>query len=217
MAFCFLTTVPKTGLHLMRHILGMNKIRIHAGVMAYAKDDMAYMAQCQIYPAGISGHMEYHCELADFAQHLPSFTILRDPRDTIVSAYHYMDKIPDRHPFANVPGQLDVFYRNYHGEERMDLLIENYRKHFDAFIPWLETNIKAVRYEDLIERPTLALIPVAFSTGYDLDMLVERAGYRGGKTFRKGVAGEWRHEFTDKQVRRFNELYGRVMEAWGYE
>jgi len=195
----------------------MDKIRIRAGLMTYVIKDQGYLSHCRIYPAGISGHLEYHSRLADFAQHLPSITLLRDPRDVIVSAYHYMDRIEDWHEFAAVAGCPGEFYTHHHGEERMDLLIENYWKYFNAYIPWLKTNIIPVRYEDLIERPILALIPVAEATGYDLEMLVERSGYRGGYTFRKGVAGEWKHEFNDKQVRRFNELYGHVMEAWGYE
>ena len=211
----FLTTVPKTGLHLMRHILGMGEIRLRGALMSHVINDIGQLQHCRIYPSGISGHIEYHRRFADFAKYLPSFTLLRDPRDVIVSAYHYVDVVPKGHPFLRIQGS-DALYSNYRGEDRMDLLIESCWKIFNPYLPWLETNIIPVRYEDLLENTVQALVPVAEATGYDLSMMVERAAYRGGLTFRKGVAGEWRHEFNDRQVARFNKLYGHIMEAWGY-
>ena len=103
------------------------------------------------------------------------------------------------------------------GDARKDALIETRHRRMGAFLSWLDTGIIVLRYEELLDTPETALVPVADATGIDLDVLVERSRFRGGTTFRKGLVGEWKHEFNDKQKKRFDELYGHIMEAWGYD
>jgi len=139
--------------------------------------------------------------------------MLRDPRDVIVSWFHYVDMEARRHPFARF-GTIN--YKDYEGDERMGLIIENICPLFDGYLPWLDEDITVLRYEDVLDKPEEALAPVAEAVDISLDVLVERSKFRGGKTFRKGVAGEWRHEFSGDHLRRFNQLYRHIMEAWGY-
>jgi hypothetical protein len=87
----------------------------------------------------------------------------------------------------------------------------------EKMLPWQDTDIIHIRYENLLDNPDKELVPVVAALGTPLDVLVERSRFRGGKTFRKGLVGEWKHEFNRRQKERFNELYGHIMEAWGYD
>jgi len=214
---CFLTNFPKVGTHLMRHILGMRLDEsLLIGIEVGRENNALVMQRCRLYPTGISGHILPIPELLAFAQEVPSFLLLRNPRDTIVSWHHWLDKAirGSRLTWAE-DGVLN--YKDFEGDARKDVLIENLYVSMEEFAPWLETDIIVIHYESILETPEKALAPVAEAIGADLDVLVEKSRFRGGKTFRKGVAGEWKHEFTKKQLSRIDELYGHIMEAWGYD
>jgi len=214
---CFLTNFPKVGTHLMRHILGMRLDEsLLIGIEVGREYDALLMQRCRLYPTGISGYILPIPELLAFAQEVPSFLLLRNPRDAIVSWHHWLDKASRDSRLAWVKDS-DLNYKDFEGAARKDLLIENLYVSMEEFDPWLDTDITVLRYEGLIESPETELVPVAEALGTPLDVLVERSRFRGGKTFRKGLVGEWKHEFTKKQLSRFDELYGHIMEAWGYD
>jgi hypothetical protein len=221
MSFYFLTNCPKAGTHLMRQVLGM---RADEGTtmalrVAAAPDGGAGLFQkCMLFPTGLSGEIgPPSAEMLRFAQLLPSFTIIRDPRDIIVSWYHYIDVIDRGRRLSVVECDRSLNYKDYEGDARKDLFIETVYKTIERFLPWGDTDIITVRFEDIIERPIPALEPVAKKTGIPVGVLAGRSMFRGGKTFRKGLVGEWKHEFNDGQKKRFDELYGHIMEAWGYD
>ena len=217
MSFCFLTNCPKAGTYLMRQILGMRQeersiIRLEVGRYR----DIAAVQSATIYPTGISGHILPIPAMVRLSNGLPSFILYRNPRDIIVSWYYYVDKISRKHRVTKI-GNSNLNYKDFEGEDRKNLLIGNLHGQMAPMLPWGDTDIIPLRYEGLLECPEEELAPVSAASGIDLDVLVERSRYRGGKTFRKGVAGEWRHEFSDKQKKKIDELYGDIMEAWGYD
>ena len=219
MPFCFLTNCPKAGTHLMRQVLGMRAGEGTTMALRVASHDgVGLFQKCMLFPGGISGEIgPPTAEAVRLTQLFPSFTIIRDPRDIIVSWHHYIDVVARERRISMVESDKSLNYKDYDGDARKDLLIETVHETIERFLPWGDTDVVATRFEDIIERPEEALVPVAKRIGTPLDVLVERSKFRGGKTFRKGLVGEWKHEFNDKQKKRFDELYGHIMEVWGYD
>ena len=214
MPFCFLTTYPKSGTYLMRYILGMVQPSIMMHIPLVRDDGCTTILRNRLYPAGFSGHFPFIAGLDDIAQAMPAFILLRDPRDVIVSWHHYIDKIERSSHLAVADRYTN--YKDYDGDERKMALVETQHIRMRSFSPWLDTDIIPIHYEDLLTKPEVALVPVAEATDIDLDVLVERSRYRGGITFRKGVAGEWHKELNGDHIRRFGQLYEDIMDAWGY-
>ena len=219
MSFYFLTNCPKAGTHLMRQVLGMRAGEGTTMALRVASHEGAGLFQkCMLFPTGVSGEIgPPSAEILRFAQLMSSFTIIRDPRDIIVSWHYYVNTVGRERRISIVEHDRSLNYKDYDGDARKDLLVETVYRTIERFLPWGDTDIITVRFEDIIERPMKALAPVAKRTGIPIDTLVERSLFRGGKTFRKGLVGEWKHEFNSKQKKRFNELYGHIMEAWGYD
>lgn len=203
----------------MRRVLGMMPDEGTTIALRVASHDGKGLFQkCMLFPTGISGEIgPPSAETLRFARLFPPFTIIRDPRDIIVSWHHYIDVIPRGRRLSVVEDGSGLNYKDYDGDDRKDLLIETVCKTIERFLPWGDTDIVTVRFEDIIERPIAALAEVAKRTGIPVGVLAGRSMFRGGKTFRKGLVGEWKHEFNSKQNKRFNELYGHIMEVWGYK
>jgi len=212
---CFITTMPKTGSHLLWHILGMNKEESTVQDFLLTRaDGRLIKTKCRFYPNGITGHIPYSRGAVGLTANMHRFTLLRDPRDTIVSWYYYVDAIREGHPFERFVTHRGL--KNYHGEKRLTEIIKQLVAIFDDFLPWLDERIIPLRYEELINAPEVALEPVAMALGEPLDVLVERSLYRGSETFRRGEPGAWREEFTEEHIEQFDALYGHIMDAWGY-
>ena len=137
-------------------------------------------------------------------------TLLRDPRDVIVSWFHYVDRRPKH--------AINRFFAKAPREDRMFWMINMLVKTFESFMGWLdEDDIMVFRYEDLLYRPETVLKPLVPLLGVSLDELVERSKIRKSRTFRKGVTGEWKHEFSELDKVVFDHHYTHIMKAWGYE
>jgi len=206
----WLTSVPKSGTHLMRHILSLeHKESINARLQC-GKTIHGYRA----YPNGISGHMRYQEELLGMFMGAIPMILIRDPRDIIVSwSYHLKNGVSAQPWFSRING-WDIRER----QDTIKALIETLPCLCHEFCGWLKQDIIKLRYERLLEAPQDELGPVAEALDRDLDELVERSYFRGGHAFRKGVVGEWKKEFSPLHKRSFNEdgRWNIIMEKWEY-
>lgn len=207
----FITTVPKTGSHLLWHILDMDKEQ--STVQDFHLQGKYH--KCRFYENGITGHIPWTPAAVGLGYGMQRFTMLRDPRDVIVSWHYYMDKVDEGHPFYTYAAERAL--KDFTGDERLTVIISALPTIFRDFIPWLQEDILVLRYEDLINGPQTALKDTAEAIGESLERLVERSRYRGSETFRKGQPGSWRQEFKGEHLGLFDELYGEIMEAWGYD
>lgn len=201
----------------MWHILGLKKEEAAFQEFQLARGDgKLMMTRVRFFENAIAGHIPWSKGAVGLATGFQKITLLRDPRDVIVSWHHFMDEIVPGHPF-------DTFVKHKHlteadGDERLMRIIEELSPIFDDFLRWLdEPNTIALRYENLLENPKEELATVAEVLDEYLETLVERAGFRETDTFRKGVADEWRHEFTEEHLIAFDGKYEHIMKAWGYE
>lgn len=211
----FVTTFPKTGTHLLWHILGLVKDESDSVTLKYytgGSIEFQRVIGVRIFPNGIGGHIPYSKEALELSDGMKKFTLVRDPRDAIVSLSHYYEDPENDFKFGRLWGIPD-FRTAY---DRLMLIIEVIREFWYQYLPWIKVKgINILRYENLLFDPHKELAPYAYLA--PLETLVERARFRGTDTFRKGIPGEWTKEFKPRHIKRFNQLYGDIMEAWGYE
>ena len=213
----FLTSFPKSGTYFLRHILELkdeeSKV-VQISVVPQGKRP----ANFRVYPKGISGHLVCNEVVLELARNMDKIFIVSDPRDIIVSWAHYGKKLGDHHALARlhrVDPSLKRVLRVKGEDDRITIMLTAIRRYMTGYLDWPKY-AHTVRYEGLINDPATELAEVAAILDEPLDELVERASFRGGKTFRKGVVGEWRHEFTDRHNELFWENYSDVMERWNY-
>ncbi len=212
----FLSSFPKSGTYLMRHILELDDEE--SKMVSISVGDNRHPVNYRAYPNGISGHLECHKIVFDLARDMNKFFIIRDPRDIVVSWLHYANKIGGHHALRRLR-RIDINVKNVvnikGAEDRMMAVIKSVRPYMTGYLDWSE-HATTVRYEKLLSEPEKELATVAEILGEPLDKLVERSKFRGGKTFRKGVAGEWKKEFSQDHIKFFDEIYADVMERWNY-
>ncbi len=164
--------------------------------------------------------------------------IIRDPRDIVVSHYHYvtyMDKSHRLRPYylqmqddderlmASITG-----FEPPDGNPRGRLLDINTR--FRAIWQWRAYGAHVVRFEDLVGphgggdevRQMQALegickhLDITLSPR-EMEDVARRLFYRRSATFRKGVIGDWRQRFTEEHKRVFKSVAGVLLVELGYE
>ncbi len=182
----------------------------------------------------VTAHCVHTPELAGLLRELGMRTvcILRDPRDVAVSQLHYIKRL-EKHPiykeFAALGSDGERLMFSIRGGRlggrEMLPLDERYRR----FSGWAEDEgAVVVRFEDLVgpegggsaEAQRQAVGRVAAHLGADADeAMLARVGegiFGSGQTFRKGMIGGWREEFTAEHERAADEVVGPLLEELGY-
>lgn len=161
------------------------------------------------------------------------FVLIRDLRDTLVSAYFSLR-------FSHkVSGQIERhrwFLERWSQEEGLLHLMENWLVQ-SAWIQrsWLANGERVFKLEDFMAKPAETLGGV-FREAWGLEAsavavegLAARhafARYSGGRApgqedlkshYRKGVPGDWRQYFTPPVTERFKAIYNDVLVLSGYE
>lgn len=162
-----------------------------------------------------------------------NFLILRDPRDTIVSAVHYaMDLYPGHalHDYLrrlpSLGERIEVFI---YGIAEGALQRVGVRQHYERFLPWTgSSQVCVVRFEDLLSDPagqlgrmldwlqSLGFVP-ELPKPQAIAALAAQMDPAQSATFREGRAGGWREQFTEANKRHFKEAAGALLVDLGYE
>lgn len=145
--------------------------------------------------------------------------VARNPFDCAVSFYHHTRGFVRHYDFAE--GTFDVFFECFvRGEV-------DFGDYFDHLLSWIAhrdaPNLLFLTYEQMLQAPRAAVASIARFVGVDaddalLDRVVELSSFgsmrreqdrwasrrpAGMPEFvRKGVAGDWRNEFSPAQARR---------------
>lgn len=151
-------------------------------------------------------------------------TILRDPRDKIISRIFFFDKI------QNGPRGLEFnIWRAMSFDEKIDYLISNEKAHnfFSANVENF-TGYHVIRFEDLVgsqgggsrKNQILSIIKIARALGIELNshqlLYITRHLFGNTNTFRKGVIGDWKNYF-DSHKEHCKEVLGDLLIDLGYE
>jgi len=190
------------------------------------------------------GHIAANTELQEFFRHhrFKHLFIYRDLRDVVVSQLFGMKK---RKASDTWPSRY--FYALSSDEERLEFLIKgwphdaqrqgfpreidcpNIGERFRENLPWLkDPNCLAIRFEELVtpeiqgdthSRIAQYLLP-DLSKGKIRDVvkkMMEGHNPKKSHTFRKGIPGDWRNNFSEKHIALFKELAGQILIELGYE
>jgi hypothetical protein len=173
-------------------------------------------------------------ETVSLPPHARSFVVIRDLRDTLVSAYFSL-KVSHK-PLDSEMTNYRAMLQTLGQEEGLIRMIKQVCCPIAAIQrSWLDGPYEVLKYEDLLVRDEEILsrvlldhcrIPVSrdfLSQIVAANRFESRTGGRQrgaedvGSHERKGIAGDWRNHFTDRVARVFKERYGDLLVATGYE
>lgn len=172
--------------------------------------------------------------------------VIRDGRDTVVSAYYYMcfkNEINrqfgvDRYrkalqfdDYDDIRSNLPRFIEYLYGEHATKRFHFGWGEFIDS---WLTRDFPIVKYEDLLVTPASELIRVVKTlTGDDLPLesaqrIVENYSFQkvSGRNkgdenqtsfVRKGIAGDWKNHFSKEARQVFDNFAGSQLIQAGYE
>lgn len=181
----------------------------------------------------IGGHAAYSDHLLWIfkSEEVRPIQIVRDPRDVIVSFCHWIDTQPDYYAYPAFEGlslserMLAVIQGIRHGKLHLD----SFAKVLDRSYGWLTRpeDVLLVRFEDLVgaegggsrERQIHAVRRISEWLGIErVDPApVSDSLFGGTSTFRQGIIGSWRKEFTVEVKQEFDRIVGERLKHWGYE
>jgi hypothetical protein len=158
----------------------------------------------------------------------------RDPRDTVISMINFLEG-RTREGYGNFY-EADIFSTILASkptwEEKIDYALRDPsflgRDQFEKAL-WLLNHPKVckVRYEDLVgpqgggsrERQIDAVSRVLRHIGSDRDAeaVADRVYNPDSWSFYKGRSGGWQERFTPRNLARFTEQFGDILEQYGYE
>lgn len=248
-------SMPKSGTHLLTSLLG-NLPRSNYSGRHYELDQFelpAAWSQTGNYDWEAAQHWLSLIKPGQYATgHFPAeepiievleslnfrcLFIIRDPRDVVVSAVHYIVGHP-HHPLRN------RYVREFSSIDEMILAtidgrapLERERgwrsigEELERYGGWLPYELGyVVRFEDLIgekgggdrerQREEIAAIAAFVGrplSGRALDGVMHNVWGHGSATFRKGQAGDWRRYFTEAHREAFKREAGEKLVELGYE
>lgn len=169
----------------------------------------------------------------------PSLKIIfnyRDPRDALVSWFHWMHPANPSPMHAHMSFMQKV-YSSFTDEELVDIFLKcdkfraveyNPIEHFRySRVLLFHPAVLNVRFEDLIgpngggskeaQIRTVKAITDLLDLQVDENLLAEEVYSTQSPTFRKGKIGGYRDFFTQEQLAKFEILHGDVIAQYGYE
>lgn len=164
----------------------------------------------------------------------PLFYNYRDPRDTVISMINFLE---GRTPagYGNFY-EFDIFHRVLRSmktwDEKIDYALRDTsflgRDQFERSM-WLlhHPDVCKVRFEDLVgpkgggsrdrQVETLSRMVAHLGSDVDPEKTVDSIYDEGSWSFFQGRSGAWRDHFSERNIARFKEQFGDLLERYGYE
>jgi hypothetical protein len=167
----------------------------------------------------------------EFCSRIKLVTVIRDPRDQLVSAAYYLANLHESQggwgaAFSDNPIKVRLLQLIEEGDFLVDRLSAWYR----------EARAEKIRYEDLKRDPMTTLRGLAFSLGLPYDeghtcTSVQRNSFsrltkrspgveEQSSFYRKGIVGDWKIHFDDEVLEAFKTVKGgrwwRIVNELGY-
>jgi lipopolysaccharide transport system ATP-binding protein len=173
-------------------------------------------------------------ETARLPRYWKRFVVIRDLRDTLVSAYFSLKQSHHRTAHQGVPG-FRARLQALPPERALLCMVREWCGPVAAMQrSWVGGPDELLRYEDLLVRDAelfervlighcrLPVSPERLRAVVLANRFEARAGRKPGAEDRgsherKGVAGDWRNHFTDRVAKAFKDRYGDLLVATGYE
>ena len=186
-----------------------------------------------VYPTIYASKDEF--EKVAMPPHWRRFIVIRDLRDTLVSAYFSVKISHKDFQSAPVRKLRDDLQQKSEEEGLLQMVRQWLPRSAQIQRSWLSTDDPLLRYEDLLDRDEELLVETLIERcglpvpPRKLRKAIEEARFerlsggrpRGsedvGAHQRKGVAGDWRNHFTEPVKDAFKEGWGEVLIEAGYE
>jgi len=179
----------------------------------------------QLWDAGwmdSGGLVKSHCEASVFRRFFPKekvIYVLRDPRDTLVSFFHYLN-----HPalYENNPWMADQRCANFQEfltrplsdflrwgfsfEGAANNVMERWANHVRGWMD--DPHAKILLYDDLIENYRRTMYSTALAVGAFPKLNMSPVRFGEGKTIlpRKGKSGDWKNYFSREDEVELSEV-----------
>ncbi|MDB9758756.1 sulfotransferase domain-containing protein [Gammaproteobacteria bacterium] len=152
-------------------------------------------------------HLRFNNDLKTLIQNLSlrHVVLIRDPRDVVISYFHYVQRERGKHfMFKQLHklSHLDALQAICYGIEGSLLPVSEI---FDEYAAWaIESDALILRYEDLItdtsQLATLRQLYQFINVCHDetlLNIVAPKRSDRSSRTFRKGMAGAYKNELPE--------------------
>lgn len=164
----------------------------------------------------LGGLIKCHCEFEiykNFLPKLPVVYVVRDPRDTLVSFFYFLN---NKQFHINNPGlahlacesfseflrrPLDEFLRfGFSLDGAMHNVVDRWARHYAGWKN--ESSCLVVRYEDLLGRmiPSVLKIALFAKVFPKVFMRPYKVGEKGAILPRKGIVGDWKNHFSREDL-----------------
>lgn len=238
----FVNSLPKSGTHLLNRCLSLMPDMAYAGYHLNARKTVKLKEKILKRLGGgcfVSAHLPFSKRDWTGLQDLgyKQVLMIRDPRDLIVSQFHFISKRPAArlYPyFAELPDddfRIMATIRGIPDRDAPDGIgLPDIGTRFKQYLEWGEHGSHVVRFENLIgeagggssERQLAEVEMLAKHVGISLSSaeateIAERVFSRNAKTFRKGEIGDWRNALSEAHKSALKELVGQLLVDLDYE
>jgi hypothetical protein len=230
-------SVPKAGTHLLARCLeqfpGMIDSGVHLEPITEAGELEATLGSL---PPGsfATAHLPFRPGRAGVleASDVVHTLIVRDPRDVVVSHFHYVTRRSTQHRlhdyFNRLPDDAARLMASIRGVDAaaagLERGLENIDQRFRRYLQWQSEDCCLIRFRELVgprgggsrARQIEEVRRLAAHLGLALDdrdlaRIVERTFFAGSTTFRRGKIGDWRNHFTEEHKAAFKEIAGQIL------
>jgi hypothetical protein len=161
----------------------------------------------------------------------------RDPRDVLVSWFHWMHPT-NQNIMHSHQRYMQKVYSHFTDDELVDIFIKNDKFREVEYNPieqfrwsrvlYFHPRVLKIRFEDLVgsrgggsDEKQLETIKNIFGylgvAGVNFQKITDNIFDEGSPTFRKGMIGGYKESLSKEQLKLFHKLHGDVIEQYGYE
>ena len=238
----FANSIPKSGTHLLNRCLSLMPGMAMAGQHLNVKRNVSKKETTLKNIGGgciVTAHLPYSDEewMKLDRMGYKQVLMIRDPRDLIISQYHFITKRPIAllySYFARLPDDNARLMAVIHGvpasESPYGIGFPDIRTRFSRYLEWAKHGSHVVRFENLVgergggskelqltEIEELARFVGISLSNSEVETIAGQAFDRDAKTFRKGEIGDWRNTLSEAHKQILKELIGPVLIDLGYE
>ena len=236
-------SIPKAGTHLLARCLEQFPGLIDSGTHFEPGTEAGELTTAldHLSPGSFAtAHLPYRRERAGVldAADVVHALIVRDPRDVVVSHFHYVTYRSINHRlhdhFNRLPDDGARLMASIRGVDAasagLERGLEDIGQRFRRYLRWRDHDCCLVRFRYLIgprgggsrSRQIEEIQRLASHLGIelgprDLERVLERAFFTKSTTFRRGVVGDWQNHFAEEHKTAFKEIAGQVLIDLGYE
>lgn len=236
-------SIPKAGTHLLIRYLQLLPGVADSGIRMRGSTQPVTLEKNLKRAGGgcfVPVHLAFSPErarlLADLGYN--SALIIRDPRDVVVSHFHYVtykSRHHRLHPYyQDLADDSTRLLASIQGIEAPagspGMSLDDIGTRYRAYLEWADHNCYITRFEDLVgpqgggsletqRQEILALAEhLGISlTGEDIERITNQIFDRTTSTFRKGEIGDWKNHLAPQHKAAFKQVAGQILVDLGYE